>query len=499
MSSREQRISAARDSNPFQARELPNNIEAEQGLLGAVLVNNAAMTVVPPSLETDHFHEPIHRAIFDAIKACIKAGKMANPVTIRSFIAPDLAAAPVGDITVSQYLARLSADAVSIINVPDFASAIIFYAQRRAALGTAESVDVAGWNADDEIAFVDQIRESRDRLTNILTTLEGQGDEHRTFAEAVDESLDRTEQAYQGRLPVGIDPGLPELMTLTGPWQNGQLIIIGGGVKQGKSALAMQSLFTIAEKHPVAVNSGEMSRTQLTMREKSRRTGISATKQQRGQVSETEFEALMRAGEEMKRLKHIDIDCRRLTLQQIDSKIGRLISEFGIEAYFLDHLGKIQWTGKMEYEDEFKQGQRATSMLKDLAQKHNIPIVALTHLKKATFQDYQGRSFRDRINAAISRRPTYRDLVGNMDKDADQVLIVFQPKPIVAGMEPGENTEDYTVWEDAMERVTGKADIILSLSRESEFPRRKEIQWTGSTTSYGLPFKQAMNERGLFA
>ncbi|WP_112803660.1 DnaB-like helicase C-terminal domain-containing protein [Neorhizobium sp. R1-B] len=233
------------------------------------------------------------------------------------------------------------------------------------------------------------------------------------------------------------------------------------------------------------------------MREKARRTGISSTRQQRGSISDNEVEDLFRAGEDMKRLKHIDIDCRRLTLDQIDQKIARLIGEHGIEAFFLDHIGKIQWTGKMEYEDEFKQGQRATSILKDFAQKHDIPIIALTHLKKSTFQGYQGRRFKERLSAAMNRRPTYRDLVGNMDKDADQVLIVFQARPIVAGMEPAEKSDDYPVWEDAMNRVAGKADIILSLSRESEFPRRKEIEWDGKSTSYGPAFRQAMNERTL--
>jgi replicative DNA helicase len=61
-------------------------------------------------------------------------------------------------------------------------------------------------------------------------------------------------------------------------------------------------------------------------------------------------------------------------------------------------------------------------------------------------------------------------------------------------MEPEEGTSDYNLWEDAIAKVTGKAEIILSLSRESEFPRRKDVVWNGSTTSYGPPFKQAMNE-----
>jgi replicative DNA helicase len=483
-------------STPF--REPPSNLEAEQALIGTLLINNDALKILPPGLETGHFHEPLHRALFEAAKACARAGRNINPVTLRGFLSPEMAARSVGEITVSAYLARLAVSAAPAMHAPDFAAAIMLCAQRRAALGLAEGIEVAAWCAEDETEFAEHIRENRDRLTDIITLIEGQDEGAAGFAEAIDRALDSTSDAARGLEPMGIDPGIPALAALTGPWQKGQLIIIGGGVKQGKSALAMQSLFTIAEKHAVALNSGEMSRNQLIMREKARRTGISASRQQRGRVSESDFEALVKAGVEMKRLKPVHIDCRRLTLPQIDAQIGRLTAETGVEAYFLDHIGKIQWTGRMEYEDEFKQGQRATSTLKDLAQKHDIPIIALTHLKKSAFQDYQGRSFRERLNAAINRRPTYRDLVGNMDKDADQVVIVFQAKPIVAGMEPGAGTEDYLAWEEAMERVSGRAELLLSLSRESEFPRRREVAWDGRTTSYGATFNQTQNSRELF-
>lgn len=484
--------------NAFTQDPFPSNVEAEQALLGALLINNAAMERVPSGFEAEHFYEPVHREIFSSIKRGLSVGKVINHVTVRSFMSPKVAEERVGDMTVAQYVARLCVEAVSVVNAPGYADAITEYHHRRVAMSVGNHAVDAGRLAADELQFIDQIKECRDRLTAIVTSIESRNDPQESFSDMVDDSLDRTNDALRGSMPVGIDPGIPELTALTGPWQKKQLIIIGGGVKQGKTALAMQCMFNIAEKVPVGLNSGEMSKMQIVMREKARRTGISSTRQQRGNVSDTEVEDLLRAGEDMKRLQHIDIDCRRMTLDQIDQKIARLVGERGIEAFFLDHIGKIQWTGKMEYEDEFKQGQRATSILKDMAQKHDIPIIALTHLKKSTFSDYQGRTYRERLSAAMNRRPTYRDLVGNMDKDADQVLIAFQARPIVAGMEPAENSDDYPIWEDAMNRVTGKADIILSLSRESEFPRRKEIEWSGKSTSYGPAFKQAQNARELF-
>lgn len=485
--------------NQHVKQELPSNIEAEQALLGAVLVNNQTLQVVASTgIEPEDFYEPLHRKIYEALRSGIRAGRKVNPVTVKASLSPDDVAKMVGGMTVSQYIARLATDAVSAFNAPDHAAAIISAAQRRNAISISEVAEVAAFKSEQDSDFVDRMREVRDRAEAIIRALEGDQANAVSFSDAVDETLLRTSDAAAGKQIDGVDPGLPEILSLTGPWQPGQLIIIGGGVKQGKSALAMQSMFTIAEKHAVGINSGEMSRDQLIMREKARRSGVSAKDQKTGRVTDKQMDALLLAGQEMKRLHHVDIDCRRLTLPQIDAKIGRLIAEHGIKIYCLDHIGKIQWTGKMEYEDEFKQGQRATSILKDLAQKHNIPIVALTHLKKSTFQEYQGRNFKERLQAAMSRRPTYRDLVGNMDKDADQVLVVFQPRPIIAGMEPAEGTGDHHEWEMAIEKVTGHAEIILSLSRESEFPRRRDVRWIGRTTSYGQDYATATAERTLF-
>lgn len=479
--------------------ELPNNLEAEQGVLGAVLVNNEALTAIPKALEPECFFEPLHRDIYAAIRRGRDAGKDMNPITVRSFMSPQLAAEKVGDMTVSQYLARLAAGAMPISSVGSLSECIIDFHHRRQAMSVGEDAQHAGIGSVDELDFVNRLKECRERLSVIVSDIEKRNEKAEDFGEAIDGTLDLTADAMSGRDPGGIDPGIPEIMQLTGPWQGGQLIIIGGDVKQGKSALAWQTFFNIAEKHAVGGNSGEMPRPQIIMREKARRTGISAKRQKAGQVTEQEMQDLVRAGAEMKRLRFMDIDCRRLTLDQVDEKINRLVGEHGIEAFFIDHILKLAWSGKMEDADDFKKANRATSTLKDIAMKHRIPIIALTHLNKTGgYQEPWGKTFQDRINSAMRRRPTYKNLLGNIDKDADNVLITFNAKPIVAALEPEEGTPDYEIWQDAMRSISGKAEIILALSRENEFPRRREIQWNGATTSYGPEYRAAQDTRGLF-
>lgn len=160
---------------PQQEQVMPCNMDAERGLLGAAFVNNEAYQVaLQTGLEARHFSEPFHRLVFDAIGAAIKAGKKnVNPVTIRSHISPDDLAQSIDEMTTAQYCARLASDAVSIIHAEDFARAIIFFAARREGIHASQVGENACYDADDEVSFVDQITQARDRYTNLLQVLEG--------------------------------------------------------------------------------------------------------------------------------------------------------------------------------------------------------------------------------------------------------------------------------------------------------------------------------------
>jgi replicative DNA helicase len=485
--------------NAHPGNPTPHNVEAEQALLGALLMNSEALSKVPSSFEVGHFYERLHQFIYDAIQRGREAGKTLNAVTVRSFMAPEAANERIGDMTVARYLALLAAEAVNISGVQGFAEAITDFHHRREAMAIGDDAFLAGTKAQDELEFIDRIKECRERLSVIIAHVETRNEPQESFTDAIDGTMDKTADAMAGRAPDGLDPGIPEVKALTGPWQPGNLIIIGGDVKQGKSALAWQIFFNLAENHAVAGNSGEMPRDQIIMREKARRTGISAKRQKLGHVKEAEVEQLVRAGQEMKRLMFMDINCQQLTLDQIDQRVERMVGEHDIKAFVVDHILKLAWSGKMEDADDFKKANRATSTLKNIGMKRGVTMIALTHINKTGASDWVARNadFRERLRTAVRRRPTYKSLLGNIDKDADHALIVFQPRPIIIGMEPEEGTTDHDVWTEYMEQTKGKAEIILSLSRESE-PSRRDIRWNGETTSYGLPYNEAMNRRELF-
>jgi replicative DNA helicase len=241
-----------------------------------------------------------------------------------------------------------------------------------------------------------------------------------------------------------------------------------------------------------------MPRQQIIMREIARRSGISAKKQKHGNVSSLEMDAIVKAGAEMKRLKWLDIDCRQMTLEQFDERVNRLQGEHGVEHYVVDHIGKFAWNGRLDGLKDFEKANRATSTLKNICMRRGVAIIALTHINKNTGAAVASKNFADRLSFAKFSRPRYKDFLGNIDKDADHMIITHQTRPAITALEPEEGTPNYSLWEAAMEEATGKAEFILALSRENEFPRRSQVQWNGSTTSYGPDFSSQWNEKGLF-
>lgn len=492
MNAHQREFSPADQARHFGERDAyPENIEAEQAILGAVLVNNEAMRNIPQGFKAEHFCEPIHQEIFAAIQRGMAAGKEMNPITLRSFMSPSVAAEKIGDMTVAQYLAKLATESMGSKSVSSLADAVSGFYYRREAMSVGGDAHTIAVRAQDELEFIDRIKECRDRFTAIVASIESRNDPEHNFRDDIDRTLDQTAEAMSGREPIGIDLGIPELTQLIGPLQDGQLLVIGGDVKTGKSACAWQCAFNMAERYPLGGMSGEMPVEQLIMREKARRTGISAKRQKRGSVSSIEIDDLVKAGADMKKLQRVDIIAKQLTLEQVDERINRLQGEYGIRCFILDHILKLSWTGKMEDADDFKKANKATSTLKNIALKRNIPIIALTHINKNSTNGVWGKTYRDRLMSAKRTRPTYKSMLGNIDKDVDNMIIVHQALPAVAGLEPEEGTEDYALWEATMDEVRGKAEFILALSRENEFPRRKDIAWHGETTSFGPPFNRA--------
>lgn len=460
---------------------VPNNIEAERALLGALMMNNAALEAIPGSFDERHFFQPFHRAVFSEIKRLVEAGKNANPVTVKSGVDNG---ETVDGMTTSQYLARLISEAVSVVNAPDFAQAITFDAMRRGLISVGGQAEELGFQCGDELSFLEQADALRQHLDRIVRGLEC--DDELTLADAAERALNATSSAYRGNGIIGVDYGFSPLMGLIGPAMPGQLIVIGGGTKQGKSTLIEQIVMGAAMNgHPVWVYSGEMQGEELAHRALSRITDIQAWRQIRGKVSEAEVEKLMVAKTNaMTWQERVVIRDKPMTLTQIERSVTNFTARHPGGMAIIDHIGLVERDKSNNRLTEQDFGPLVTRTLKMLANKAMLPVFAAAQLKKNTFAIEDRNITRKTFEQAINRRPKYADILGSVEKDANHVIIPFRAEPILQELEPVEGSGNYGDWESVMSQVKDKAEIILALSRHTRWPQRKEVGWNGGKTMF---------------
>src|SRR5215203_5206183 len=277
-------------------RVAPHNIEVEQALLGAILVNNDAYYRVSDFLEIGHFHEDLHRRIFEVATTLIKAGKVATPITLKTFLGDQ----DLGGITVSQYVARLAAEATTVINAEDYGRVVYDLAIRRELIGIGEDLVNVAYDAHVESSPRDQIEEAERRLYELAETGRYDGGFQR-FSEALTHAIDMAAAAYkrEGKLS-GIATGLTDLDRMMGGLQASDLVILAGRPGMGKTALATNIAYNVAkhwhgEVRPdgrthtvdggiVGFFSLEMSAEQLATRIISEQTGIPSYRIRRGEI-----------------------------------------------------------------------------------------------------------------------------------------------------------------------------------------------------------------------
>ena len=268
-------------------RSAPHNIEAEQALLGAILVNNDAFDRVSNFLEAKHFFEPIHQMVFDTAASLIRAGKIATPVTLKTFLPADT---DLGGITVAQYLARLAAEATTIINAQDYGRTVYDLSIRRDLIRVGEDMVNVAFDAPVDFAPRAQIEDAERKLYDLAETGRYEGG-FQKFSMAMKTAVDMAANAYlrDGKLS-GIASGLRSLDAKMGGLQQSDLIIVAGRPGMGKTALATNIAYNIARAHRddlqpdgtrKTINGGivgffscEMSAEQLATRILAEQTGI---------------------------------------------------------------------------------------------------------------------------------------------------------------------------------------------------------------------------------
>src|SRR6478672_4949960 len=295
-------------------RSAPHNIEAEQALLGAILVNNEALYRVSDFLEPVHFYEPIHQNIFQIARDLVRAGKVATPVTLKTFLDANI---DIGGLNPGQYLARLAAEATTIINAQDYGRTIYDLAIRRALIIVGETMVNEAFDAAVDVSPRDQIEEAERRLYELAESGRYDGGFQR-FAQALTTAVDMAAHAYQrdGKLS-GLATGLDDLDRMMGGLQPSDLVILAGRPGMGKSSLATNIAFNVARNWrgevqadgtTKTINGGivglfslEMSAEQLATRIIAEQSGVPSSDIRRGRISEDQFASIVAAAREIQK------------------------------------------------------------------------------------------------------------------------------------------------------------------------------------------------------
>jgi replicative DNA helicase len=467
-------------------RTAPHNIEAEQALLGAILVNNEALYRVSDFLEPEHFFEPIHQRIFQLSRELIRAGKLATPVTLKTFLD---AAIDIGGMTVNQYLARLAAEATTIINSEDYGRTVYDLHIRRSLIQVGEDMVNVAYDAPVDFSPKHQIEDAERRLYDLAETGRYDGGFQR-FANALTTAIDMAAHAFQrdGKLS-GIATGLDDLDRMMGGLQPSDLIVLAGRPGMGKTSLATNIAYNVAKAwqgevkpdgHQTTVNGGivgffslEMSAEQLATRIISEQTEIPSNQIRRGNISEADFEKIKDYSVELQHLPLYVDETGGISVAQLAARARRLKRQRGLDLIVIDYLQLLSGSSKRSSENRVQEITEITTKLKALAKELNTPIIALSQLSR-------------QVESRDDKHPQLSDLreSGSIEQDADVVLFVYREEYYHVMRKPLESDrEKFAQWLADADKVAGKAEVIIAKQRHGP-TGTVELQFDGAITKF---------------
>ena len=445
----------------------PHNIEAEQALLGALLVNNEVYDRIEGIVSHTHFFDPVHGRIFDVAAQRIRKNALASPVTLKAFLEDDEGLKDLGG---PQYLARLAGAATSMVLARDYARMIYDLAIRRDLISIGEDIAFKAAHVDVESEPSEQIVEAEQALYAVAEK-GGVDKGFQSFLVAVTEAVNTANAAYRrdGGL-AGASTGLKDLDTKLGGLHPSDLLILAGRPSMGKTSLATNIAFNIAKAHKrgmtkdgtegtidggiVGFFSLEMSSEQLAARILSEAAEIPSEQIRKGDMTEEEFRRFVEAAKALEACPLYIDDTPALPISALAARARRLKRTHGLDAIFVDYLQLVRPAssrsdGRVQEISEITQG------LKAIAKELDIPVVALSQLSRQVEQ-------RD------DKRPQLSDLreSGSIEQDADVVMFVFREEYYKEREKPGEHdTEAMMAWQDEMQALEGKAEIIIGKQR----------------------------------
>lgn len=475
----------AYDSENF--RQTPHNLEAEQALLGAILVNNDTIFKVQDFLTRDHFINPAHQKIYHAALRLIEKGLIASPVTLKPYFENEDSLSEIGG---TEYLARLAGAAISIINAAEYGQIIYQMALKRGLINVGTDIVNGAYNHNVDTTAEDQIEEA-ERQLYALAEQGRTGSSFKSFARSSADAVNIIEMTFKrgGKL-AGKTTGFESINKHIGGLHKSDLMILAGRPAMGKTALATNIAFHCARAWrddenlgisqeeskgaAVAFFSLEMSADQLAARILAEQSALSAQDLRQGKLSQDQFNKLARTAQELEGLPLFIDDSPALNIGTLMTRARRLKRLHHVGLVVVDYLQLLTGSGRGSRgpENRVQEISEITRGLKGLAKELEIPVLALSQLSR----NVEGRE---------NKRPLLSDLreSGSIEQDADMVTFIYRAEYYHKQNEPDADTADHLIWLEQGDKLEGRAEFIIGKQRHG--PTGKiDLLFDAATTKF---------------
>ena len=452
-----------------EPRHAPHNTDAEQGLLGAVLIDNKAFEKISEFLKPEHFYVPAHGRIFEAVGKLLERGQVASVVTLKGAFDSDEDLTHLGG---SAYLADLAASVVTIVNVEDYARTVFDLHLRRQLIALGEEMVNTAHKHDFDLPPTEQIEASEQKLYE-LATVGDTGGGFVPFVRSLTNAVKMADAAYRRDSHItGVTTGLADLNRKLGGLQPSDLVILAGRPSMGKTALATNIAFNAAqafmkgkgkEGAKVAFFSLEMSAEQLATRILAEVSEVPSEKIRKGEVRDTEFRRFVEASQNLANAPLFIDDTPALSIAQVRTRARRLKRQSGLGLIVIDYLQLLRGSGTgRAAESRVLEISEITRGLKAIAKELAVPVLALSQLSRA-------------VEQREDKRPQLADLreSGTIEQDADVVMFVFREEYYVEREQPTllkDESQDkfndrYARWQERLKNTHQIAEVIIGKQR----------------------------------
>ncbi len=435
--------------------ELPNNIEAEQSVLGSILLQNEIFDDISTLITSINFYDPLHQRIFAAIENLIYKGMLANPITLKNHFEKEK-----DDIDIPEYLVKITKFSSSSRQTIEYSKIIYDMYVRRELIKISENtIDSAKVN--DLNISGQKIIENSEKFLFDLAEKGSFNSSLVKFDEAMKLTIEMASNAYKNEEGiVGVPTGLRDLDDRLGGLHQSDLIIIAGRPSMGKTALATNIAFNAAKKlqeenkkSSVAFFSLEMSSEQLSTRILAEQSRITSHNIRRGKISDEEFDKFIETSKTISEIPLFIDETPAITIAALSNRARRIKRLHGLDMIVVDYIQLMRATtnikdGRVQEISEITQG------LKAIAKELGVPVLALSQLSRAVEQ-------RDK------KEPQLSDLreSGSIEQDADVVMFVYRESYYLEKQEPRPATVEHAEWQAKMNEVSNLAEIIIGKQR----------------------------------